>query len=150
MFTRFTSFKDPFVVPMAIHESLCVVARPRPTWYPCRLLGLLRPAAHLISATLLQLFGRLHIKAVLSPLVISVWSLSVSSNSHLFRTILPADRTTAQPTRSRLLRASLPQRRQSSFPQPNLLASCLRGHHHGHVHAVCFIQGPICRSHGDP
>ena len=63
-----------------------------------------------------------------SPLVISVWSLPVSSNSHLLRTILLADWTTAQPTRSRLLWASSPQRRRFSFPRPSLPASCPKSH----------------------
>ena len=75
-----------------------------------------------------------------SPVVISVWSLPVSSNSYLFRTILPA-KTTAQPTRSRLLRATLPQRRQSSLPQPIFWLLVPRVTHHGHVHAVCFTRG---------
>ena len=65
----------------------------------------------LISATLLQLFGRPHIKTVLSI-------------SHTCAGRFCRQRTTASTTRSRLLRASLPQCRRSSFPQTNTPASC--------------------------
>ena len=93
----------------------------------------------LIPATLFQLFGRLHIKTVLSgrqfsPLVISVWSLPVSSNSHLFRTILPAeDNSTDSFSAPSGFFDSAPRILVSSTQSSGFLS-------HGHAHAVCFTQ----------
>ena len=103
---------------------------------------LLHRQCRLISATLLQLFGGLHIKTVLS-----ICALSLEPSSEQQLTLVQNDSAGRGQLFNRLVLGSF-ELLCLSVDNPqflNLIFWLLvpRVTHHGHVHAVCFTQGLV-------